>query len=372
MHAGPRDAKQPDWFVMTGDSDNDCSQISATPQISQHAKPVSEMRKKELLASILERTGAGTLLRSAPTWQGLLVLNYHRVGPWPTTVWDKDLFSTTQEGFRDQLKFLKANFDVVGFDEVASVANKRGRHVQITFDDGYRDNHDLAFPVLTDLGLSATFFICTGFIDKARVPWWDELAWIVNHAQTRNRATFRGLELSLGDAQQKLAAARRLNALYDRIGESERASFLDELSQAISSKRCTPVDGASLWMSWDMIRTLHRGGMTIGGHTLTHIELSRFSESEQLVEIKGSCQRIEAEIGAPVRAFSYPYGTPHSFNSSTRIALTDAGIEYAYSYGGGYQGRTGWDRYDLKRTPVEAHHSDALFRSMVSVPRLFA
>ncbi len=330
------------------------------------------MSKKELLALFLDRSGAGALLRSAASWEGLLVLNYHRVGPWPTTVWDKDLFSATQEGFHDQLSFLKANFDVVGFDDFAGLGNRRGRHVQITFDDGYRDNHDLAFPVLSDLGLSATFFVCTGFIDQGGVPWWDELAWIVNHSQSGKQARFRGLEFSLADPTQRLATVRQLNALYDGLTESERPGFLDELAQALLSKRCGPAEGASLWMTWDMIRAMHQGGMTIGGHTLNHVELSRYSESDQLIEITGSCQRIETEVGAPVRTFSYPYGTQNSFNNETRQALANAGIEYAYSYSGGYQGVTGWDRYDLKRTPVEAHHSQAFFRSMLSLPRLFA
>lgn len=330
------------------------------------------MSKKELLALLLDRSGAGALLRSVASWEGLLVLNYHRVGPWPTTVWDQDLFSATQQGFYDQLRFLKANFEVVGFDDIAGVGKKRGRHVQITFDDGYRDNHDLAYPVLSDLGLSATFFVCTGFIDQGGVPWWDELAWLVNHSQAGKQAKFRGSQLSLADPTQKLEAVRQLNAVYDDLTESERSDFLDELAQALLSKRCGPADGASLWMTWDMIRAMHEGGMTIGGHTLNHVELSRYSESEQLIEITGSCQRIQAEVGAPVRTFSYPYGTQHSFNNETRVALANSGIEYAYSYSGGYQGLLGWDRYDLKRTPVEAHHSQAFFRSMVSFPQLFA
>lgn len=330
------------------------------------------MSKKELLALILDRSGAGALLRSAASWQGLLVLNYHRVGPWPSTVWDRDLFSATQQGFHDQLSFLKANFDVVGFDDIAEIEGKRGRHVQITFDDGYRDNHDLAFPVLSDLGLSATFFVCTGFIDHGGVPWWDELAWIVNHSQIGNQASFRELDLRLADSNQRLSAVRQLNALYDGLTEQERQGLLDELAQALRSKRCGQADGASLWMTWDMIRAMHRGGMTIGGHTLNHVELSRFSEPDQLIEITGSCQRIQSEVGAPVRTFSYPYGTQHSFNNDTRLALANAGIEYAYSYSGGYQGLTGWDRYDLKRTPVEAHHSPSFFRAMLSLPKLFA
>lgn len=330
------------------------------------------MSKKELLASILDQSGAGTFFRKTWGWDGLLVLNYHRVGNWASSVWDRDLFSATQQGFHDQLTFLKSNFDVVGFDDIPGILTKRGRHVQITFDDGYRDNHDVAFPVLRDLGLSATFFVCTGFIDHGGAPWWDELAWIVHHAKATSTVRFKGVNLCLGPAADKVDAIRQLNALYDRLTDDERQGFLDQLSEALHSVRCSKADASGLWMTWGMIRAMHNGGMTIGGHTLNHVELSRCSERDQLLEITGSCQRIQAEIGAVVRTFSYPYGTPHSFNRETRQALTNAGIEYAYSYSGGYQGKSGWDHYDLKRAAVELHHSPAYFRSMVSVPQLFA
>lgn len=331
------------------------------------------MSKKELLASILERSGANALFRMSRSWDGLLVLNYHRVGDWPNTVWDRDLFSATQEEFREQLVFLKSNCDVIGADDISSVQNKRGRYVQITFDDGYKDNHDFAFPVLTDVGLSATFFICTGFIDQGGVPWWDELAWIVNHApESAETIEFRGLGIQVPPTGARLNLTRKLNALYDSQTEDVREDFLEKLSVSLRSKRCGPQEAADLWMSWDMIRAMHRGGMTIGGHTLNHVELSRYDEAEQIREIAGSCERIQAEIGAPVRIFSYPYGTPYSFNKETRLALAKAGVEFAYSYSGGYQSMASWDKYDLKRTPVEAHHSKALFRSTVSVPQLFA
>ncbi len=49
----------------------------------------------------------------------------------------------------------------------------------VTFDDGYRDNYDLAFPVLKRHGVPGVFFITTGFLDQRRVAWWDDISWMV-------------------------------------------------------------------------------------------------------------------------------------------------------------------------------------------------
>jgi peptidoglycan/xylan/chitin deacetylase (PgdA/CDA1 family) len=50
----------------------------------------------------------------------------------------------------------------------------RGGTVSLTFDDGYLDNFTIAAPVLEKYGLTATFFITTGFIDSRTVPRWDQ------------------------------------------------------------------------------------------------------------------------------------------------------------------------------------------------------
>ena len=70
------------------------------------------------------------------------------------------------------MRFAKANFNVISLaDGVAGL--KRGclppRALSITFDDGYRDNHDIALPILLQLGLPATFFVATGFLDGGRM-----------------------------------------------------------------------------------------------------------------------------------------------------------------------------------------------------------
>ena len=79
--------------------------------------------------------------------------------------------------FRRFCQLFSREFQVVPF---GTLANRIERHetidhmLAITFDDGYRDNYEVAAPILTDFKLPATFFVTSGFIDSDFHPWWDE------------------------------------------------------------------------------------------------------------------------------------------------------------------------------------------------------
>src|ERR1700755_1848024 len=136
--------------------------------------------RRAIAAAALERSGLGALLRLAPAWRGLVVLNYHRIGTPGDTSLDRAMWNATVEDFDAQVGFLARNFDVVGPGEAGPAAD--GRRVLITFDDGYRDNHAAAMPILRAHGATATFFLTTGFLDAPRLAWWDEVAWMVRGA----------------------------------------------------------------------------------------------------------------------------------------------------------------------------------------------
>ncbi|MCW3040331.1 MAG: polysaccharide deacetylase, partial [Solirubrobacterales bacterium] len=148
------------------------------------------MASREPLALGLEALGLTPLLRAAGRgWRGALVLTYHRIGDADACPYDRGLFSATQARLDEQMAYLRRHFDIVDTAEGLRAAyGRRGRAVAVTFDDGYRDNYDLALPVLREHRIPATFFVATGFVDRPRVSWWDELAWIVrrtNHPQLR-------------------------------------------------------------------------------------------------------------------------------------------------------------------------------------------
>src|SRR5262245_19835107 len=136
--------------------------------------------KRRLVAGLLARSGLRAILGRIFRWSGVLVLNYHRVGDGGTATFDRALWSANAESFIDQVRFLKTQLDIITPRDLPNaVASAQGRYGLITFDDGYRDNYEVAFPILKSEHVPPTFFISTGFIDAPRVPWWDEIAWMV-------------------------------------------------------------------------------------------------------------------------------------------------------------------------------------------------
>src|SRR5688500_1041522 len=106
------------------------------------------------IARALDLTGASVVLQRIRVWEGIIALAYHRIGDEGASGFDQGLWSATVQAFDAQMAFLKKQCDVVGPSDLKDVIKKgRGRFALVTFDDGYRDNYEQAFPILKSHGL---------------------------------------------------------------------------------------------------------------------------------------------------------------------------------------------------------------------------
>jgi peptidoglycan/xylan/chitin deacetylase (PgdA/CDA1 family) len=330
--------------------------------------------KRALAARVLAATGLRPLLSRVAGWSGVLGLNYHRIGAAGDTLYDRGLWSATAEAFDAQVGWLKTYARVIAPDDLpAALARRSGRYVLITFDDGYRDNYTEALPVLKRHGVPATFFVTTGFIDRPRLPWWDEIAWMVRTSRKAAVELPAWLPAPVAfDEPDRERAVRALLRAYKGMPAESTGGYLDAVGTATGTGRHGDAGTADLWMTWDMIRELRAAGMAVGGHTVDHPVLARLPREGQQAEIAGCGRRLAEELGEPMRYFSYPVGGPAAFDRDTRDCLREAGVRVAFSYYGGYRTFDDWDDYDIRRVAVESYTTLNWFKALVSLPRLFA
>src|SRR5690606_9365001 len=158
-----------------------------------HAKSGQGPRpaRRQRLANGTHRLGLLPLLQGARRLlrRDLRVLAYHRVRELGDGfAFDPDLVSATPEDFRAQMRHVAQRFHPVSCREVVAALDGGPAlprdPVLVTFDDGYDDNHAIAFPILREFGVPATFFVATGHIDNGLPYGYDWLAHLVVTART--------------------------------------------------------------------------------------------------------------------------------------------------------------------------------------------
>ena len=285
----------------------------------------------------------------------LTILTYHRVLPlhealaysFPSMVMPRDIFEA-------QMAYLARNNTVLAFPEAIRLL-QRGqlprRAVAVTFDDGYRDNYEHAWPILKKHGIPATFFVVTGALDRSLRLWWDVVAEDIQQLSRRSLPQSNGehslpawlvslLKRSHDSSPQTLAqeVVQRLNSLPCR----ERQQSLEGLHALAGLAPDQPPD---LMMTWDQVQDLQRCGMQIGAHTVTHAFLDELEEERVRQEIEGGIERIQERLGVRPHLLAYPRGR---FAESLRELLQQAGIEAAVTTKPG-RNRPGSDLLKLKR-----------------------
>ncbi len=175
----------------------------------------------------------------------MLILEYHSVSNRRS-----DTLSVSSEALRRQLEhLLSTGWTPVRLSALAERAEGSAepdgaREVAITFDDGYRDNFEVAYPILLALGVPATIFLTTDYIGTERsFPW---------------------------DAAVDPAESRAL--------------------------------------TWEMVERMAAEGLVeFGSHTCSHPDLTRLPAEAATREIRASRAIIEERIGRPAISFCYPH-----------------------------------------------------------------
>jgi peptidoglycan/xylan/chitin deacetylase (PgdA/CDA1 family) len=213
-----------------------------------------------------------------------------------------DCSTVSSAAFREQMAFLKHHYAVLPLSQAVEAARTAGtgqRLVAITFDDGYLDNATNAAPILRALELPACFFVSTDLISSSR-------------------------------------------------------PFPHDIVQ-----RRPPQPH----LTWDDLRSLIAQGFEVGSHTCSHADLGAVSLDDAERELRSSRERLEAELGIPIRLFAFPYGHRSNMRPDT-LAAAQREYDICCSAYGGHN--TAIDPGNIRRVVISTGVDVLAFQAIVA------
>lgn len=271
--------------------------------------------------------------------------------------------------FERQMRHLADRYNVVGAGAVLQALRGGGRlpprSVLITFDDGYPEVGEVAWPILRRLGLPAVLFVPTAYPgDLGRPFWWDLIEDGLRGTPRRDVLDSPAGALPLGTAAQRRRACsalkRSMKSLHHDQARERAESIARELAPPIPPPGA-PGTTPPQRLDWDALRRLSREGLTMAPHSRTHPFMDLISAAEAHQEVAGSLADLRRELGtAPLPIFSYPDGR---HGPGAVAALRSAGIVAAFTTRRGTNDLDADEPLTLRRINMSAHADEALLRA---------
>lgn len=251
--------------------------------------------------------------------------------------------------FERLMRFVASCFRVMTLGEAATHlihGTLPSRTLVITFDDGYADNADVALPILQRCGLTASFFVSSGFLDGGRM-------WNDSVIECLRACTHPSIDLeAFGLGRCSLAGqAERRQVITMLLPRIKYLPFCErELAIERLQRLCGVADlPTNLMMRSEQVREMRTAGMEIGAHTVRHPILTTLTPTEAEYEIAEGRKQLESIIDAPVDMFAYPNGKPGRDYDYSHVPLVKkSGFRAAVSTAPGV-GRPGDDLFQLPR-----------------------
>jgi peptidoglycan/xylan/chitin deacetylase (PgdA/CDA1 family) len=261
--------------------------------------------------------------------------------------------------FTKDLDFFLAHYQPVTLNELLEHLDRKRslpkRCFHLTFDDGFREMHDVVAPILRAKGVPATFFLTTGFIDNLDMAHHNKLSLLVEHLARAPSASIKEQAQVIlarngvsGDsfASQMVSVRYRQRHLVTELAALCGFAF----GQYLSS--CKP------YLSSDQIRSLLEQGFAIGAHSLDHPLYADLPWEEQVRQTHESMQLLVDRFQIGYRAFAFPHNdqsvTPEFFEElfqNRQLAVsfsTDGMVKHFFA--------RNLARFSMEKTALPARH----------------
>ncbi len=305
--------------------------------------------------SALHYTGADGAMSPLTRGIGVVFMLHHVRPAKPDAFGPNRILEVTPEFLDATIRHVvQQGFEVLSLDEMhfrLGEGDFDRPFACFTFDDGYRDNYQYAYPIFRRYGLPFGIYVPTDFPDGYGDLWWLKLEKVIaalSTVEVKMNGAWRRFECRT--RAQKEKAFDEIYWWLRGIGEDEARLVVADLCK-LHSVDCSTLC-SDLVMTWDEIRSLARDPLvTIGAHTRRHLALAKLSASTARLEMEESVRRLETELGRPCRHFSFPYGDEGSAGPREFALAQELGLKTAVT---------------TRKGLIHRHHSDGL----TALPRL--
>lgn len=278
---------------------------------------------------------------------------------------------TTEPVFRDEIRCIKNNFDVVPLSEAVRCLGAGecvGPTAVITFDDGFRNNYEFAFPILRDVALPATMFLTTQYLNTDKTYWYG--LWV--HAVKSTRCKTLQWNGRAFDLVSPEARRRTSDIVQVELKKLPQTSLLRELTVLVCKltgkadhtiREKSPV---RMLDSSAINEMADSGLIEFGAHTYSHAILSKLSIAQKREEIVRSIEDVQKITGRGCRFFAYPNGMRSDYDRASIRILRENGIIAAVTAEPGINDRT-TPPLELHRYAAGFSGSDQAFERFVEI-----
>jgi len=253
----------------------------------------------------------------------LLVLMYHRILPQDDkrTLTEEPGMTVTPETFRQHISILKKYFDIIKLADWAQQKFDNNdpprRNCAITFDDGWADNFEFAFPILKASNVPATIFLVSDMIGTSEAFWPGRLARLItiissHYPQHWSHPVLEWLQKNpinyrLSDTlptREEISTLIACAKIYSDQEIHDRLTHIENVLQLATGNHPPSL------LNWQQVTEMVNSGLVeIGSHSRNHVRLNEHTPNEILrKEIIDSKDTIEKHIGQQVKTFCFPNG----------------------------------------------------------------
>lgn len=268
----------------------------------------------------------------------VVCLNYHSVSdsnPHRVCPLNSSLI-VASDCFDQQMRFLAENYRCLSLSQalVQLESGSDERSVVVTFDDGFKDNLEVALPILERYQIPATIFVCAGLVENSSSLWWLDVEAIIAARESLHFSHGSNLwRLPCGTPRQKAQACKKLNQYFKSLNTVQQRELLD----IIGASEATGYKMNQEIMTWNQLKQMASHPLiTIGSHGVSHAVLRNCDEDQLRHEMEGSKSILEDQLGCIIDQFAYPFGLYSHASVREFSAAKKAGYSCALTMRPGY------------------------------------